>query len=93
MEGDILTASPGNENADVMNSCIYLWVIGEKMGQELNVGNPRDLTCYHKGKKRFMQRFLDYIIILELMEMSKLAIFKEKLNDLLGKMILKEGGI
>lgn len=92
VEGDILTASPGNENVDVMNSCIYLWVIGEKMGQELNVGNPRDLTCYHKGKKRFLQKYLDYIIILELMEMSKLAIFKEKLNGLLSNMTLKEGG-
>ncbi len=92
LEGEILTASPGNENVDVINSCIYLWVIGEKMGQELNIGIPRDLTCYHKGKKRFMQKCLDYLIILDLMEMSKLAIFKEKLNELLGRMTLKEGG-
>jgi hypothetical protein len=73
-----------------MNSCIYLWVIGEKMGQELDIGNPRDLTCYHKGKKRFIQKYLDYLIILDLIEMSKLAIFKEKLNELLDNMSLKE---
>jgi DNA-binding response OmpR family regulator len=92
LEGEVLTASPGKENSDVMNSCIYLWVIGEKMGQELDIGYPRDLTCYHKGKKRFMQKYLDYIIILELMEISKLAIFKEKLNELLGKLAENEGG-
>lgn len=91
-QGDILKASQENYNADIMNSCIYLWAIGEKIGDEFNAGVPRDLTCYHKGKKRFIQKYLDYIIILELMEISKLSIFKEKLNELLDKMSLKKGG-
>ncbi|MCU0285092.1 MAG: response regulator [Acidobacteria bacterium] len=91
-EGDIIMASQDNYNPDIMNSCIYLWVIGEKMGHEFNAGMPKELTCYHKGKKRFIQRCLDYIVILELIEISKLSIFKEKLNELFDKMILKKGG-
>ncbi|HLP48031.1 MAG TPA: response regulator [Candidatus Deferrimicrobium sp.] len=91
-DGDIIMASDSNYNPDIMNSCIYLWVIGEKMGHEFNAGTPRDLTCYHKGKKRFIQKYLDYIIILDLVEISKLSIFKEKLNELFDKMILKKGG-
>lgn len=90
--GDIVLSSQGDYNVDIMNSCIYLWVIGEKMGNEFNAGTPRALTCYHKGRKRFIQKFLDYIVIIELMEISKISIFKEKLNELFDKVILKKGG-
>lgn len=91
-QGDIVLASQGDYNPDIMNSCIYLWIIGEKMGIEFNGGASKGLTCYHKGKKRFIQKFLDYIIIIELMEISKISIFKEKLNELFDKVILNNGG-
>lgn len=79
-EGEILTASTGNFNEDVLNSSFYLWVIGDKLGDDLKLGKPANFICHFKAGKRLIKKYKDYIIILELTKMTKTLAFKEKLN-------------
>jgi hypothetical protein len=81
--GDVHLASPENYNEEVLNLSIYLWVIGDKTGENLNLGEPANLMCYLKGKRRFIRKYKDFIIIIELTEMTKCSAFKEKLNRLI----------
>lgn len=81
--GDVQLASPENYNEEVLNFSIYLWVIGDKTGDDLNLGEPANLTCHLKGKRRFIRKYKDFIIILELTEMTKCSAFKEKFNQLI----------
>ena len=81
--GDVHLSSPENYNEEVLNFSIYLWVIGDKTGADFNLGEPANLTCYLKGKRRFIRKYKDLIIILELTEMTKCSAFKEKLNELI----------
>ncbi|NIM12566.1 MAG: response regulator [Candidatus Aminicenantes bacterium] len=79
-EGEMLTASTGNYNEDVLNSSFYLWVIGDKIGDDLKLGKPANFICHFKAGKRLIKKYKDYIIILELTKMTKTLVFKEKLN-------------
>jgi two-component system response regulator VanR len=80
--GEFLMASPKEYNENVLNLGVYLWVIGDKTGVELKLGQPTSLVCCCKGKKRLIRKYRDLILILELKEMTKFAAFKEKLNEL-----------
>lgn len=84
-KGDVLLASPESYNEDILNSSIYLSVIGDKFGEDLNLGEPANLICYLKSKKRLIQKYSDFIVIMELTKMTKYSVFKEKLNTLLAK--------
>ncbi len=87
--GEVLIASPQNHNIEEsVNPFIYLWTIGETLGNEFNFKEPSQLICQYKNKKKFVKRYLDFIIILELSEMTKCSAFKEKLNELLDKLFL-----
>jgi len=88
-EGDVLKASSEEYNEIVLNSSIYLWVIGNKIGDALKLGNPGNLIYYRKERKRFIHKFRDYILIFDLTEMTKFSAFKEKLNELLDKLIFE----
>lgn len=85
-KGDVLTASPEDYNEDVLNSSIYLSIIGDKFGNDLNLGEPANLICYLKSKKRLIQKYSDFIVIMELTKMTKYSVFKEKLNTLLANL-------
>jgi hypothetical protein len=90
-QGDVLMASPRDYNENVLNLGIYLWVIGDKTGGDLNLGEPANLVCCCKGKKRFIRKYSDLIVLLELKEMTKFSVFKEKLNALFAKASLEMG--
>ena len=85
-KGEVLKASPEDYNEDVLNSSIYLSVIGDRFGNDLNLGESSNLICYLKNKKRLIQKYSDYIVIMELTKMTKYSVFKEKLNTLLAKL-------
>jgi DNA-binding response OmpR family regulator len=88
-EGDVLTASPVEYNEDVLNSSIYLNIIGDKLGTDLNLGIPASLICYLKSRKRLIRKLADFIVIMELTKMTKYSVFREKFNELLDKITLK----
>ncbi|MCI0470393.1 MAG: DUF4388 domain-containing protein, partial [Candidatus Aminicenantes bacterium] len=88
-EGEILKASAENYNELVLNSSIYLWVIGNKISEALRLGKTANMVYYRNAKKRIIQRFDDYIVILDLTAITKFAIFKKKLTELLDKLVLK----
>jgi len=83
--GEMLMASPKDYNENVLNLGVYLWVLGDKTGVELKLGQPTTLVCSCKGKKRLIRKYRDLILILELKEMTKFPVFKEKLNELFAK--------
>lgn len=87
-EGEILSASSENYNEVVLNSSIYLWVIGNKISEALKLGRPGNLIYYRNAKKRFIQKFKNYIFIFDLTGITKFAIFKKKLTELLDKLVL-----
>jgi hypothetical protein len=66
--------------------------VGEQMRIDFNAGELKNLTCFLKGKKLFIQKYKDFIFIIELVEMTKLTAFKDKLTDVIEKMSLKVGG-
>jgi CheY-like chemotaxis protein len=80
-EGEMLTASTGNYNEAVLNSSFYLWVIGDKIGNDLKLGKPVNFICHFKSGKRLIKKYKDYLIILELTKMTKTLVFKEKLTE------------
>lgn len=88
-EGEILKASSEEYNEIVLNSSIYLWVIGNKIGDALKLGRPGNLIYYRQAKKRFIHKYRDYILIFDLTEMTKFSAFKQKLNELLDKLIFE----
>jgi len=88
-KGEVYMASPENYNEDILNSSIYLSVIGDRFGEDLNLGAPGNLICYFKNKKRLIQKYSDFIVIMELTKMTKYSVFKEKLNTLLAKLGLR----
>ena len=87
-EGEILKASPKNVNEVALNSSIYLWVIGNKISEALKLGKPGNIIYYRSAKKRFIHKFKEYILIFDLTEITKFAVFKKKLYELLDKLIL-----
>ena len=70
-----------------MNSSIYLWVIGSQFGSEFNLGEPTNLIYYLKTRKMLIQKYQDYIIILNLIDIVKFPVFKRKLYELFNRMI------
>lgn len=91
-DGDVLSASPAEYNEDVLNSSIYLNIIGDKLGADLNLGIASSLICHLKSKKRLIRKFADFIVIMELTKMTKYSVFKEKFHELLDKITLKLEG-
>jgi len=89
--GELLTASSKDYNENVLNLGVYLWVIGDKTGVELKLGQPSNLVCCCKGKKRLIRKYKDLIFILELKEMTKFSVFKEKLNELFANVAWEKG--
>ncbi len=87
-KGEILTASSKNYNEDVLNASIYLWVIGVRFGNEFKMGEPANLIYYLKTRKRLIYKYNDYIIILDLTEITKFSAFKKKLDELFNRLIL-----
>lgn len=88
-EGEILKASSENYNELILNSSIYLWVIGNKISDALHLGKTGSMVYYRSAKKRFIQKFGDFIFILDLTAITKFAIFKKKLTELFDKLVLK----
>jgi DNA-binding response OmpR family regulator len=90
-EGEMLIASTGNSKEDVLKSSFYLWVIGDKIGDDLKLGKPANFICQFKSGKRLINKYKDYIIILELTKMTKTLVFKEKLNKLFNQLTWQIG--
>lgn len=84
-EGRIHAASSQNYNENTINSCIYLWVIGVELGSKFSMGAPINLIYYLKSKKVLIQKYQDYLIILNLTGAVKFSGFKKKLYDLFNK--------
>ena len=87
-KGAIFTASSKNYNEDVLNASIYLWVIGSRLGNEFKMGKPTNLIYYLKTRKRLIYKYNDYIIILDLTEITKFSAFKKKLDELFNRLVL-----
>jgi len=85
-EGEVLAASE-DYNEDVLNSSIYLWIIGDKIQNLLHTGKPVDLVYYRNDKKRLIQRYGNHVIILDLSEITRFSSFKEKLKELLNQLV------
>ena len=80
-EGEVRASSPGVYEEEVLSSSLYLWVIGDRMKNDLDLGELANLTCHFKNRKRLIRKYNDLIIILELMGLTKFSVFKEKLNE------------
>jgi CheY-like chemotaxis protein len=87
-KGEVLASSPENYDKDVLNSNIYLWLIGDTLKNALDCHELHNVIINLKNKKRFIRSYKDYLIILNLAEMTKFSFFKEKLNE----EIMKIGG-
>jgi predicted regulator of Ras-like GTPase activity (Roadblock/LC7/MglB family) len=87
MDGGIHMASSEKYNENTINSCIYLWVTGSQLGGEFNMGRPANLVYYMKNKKMLVQRYGDYLIILNLIDIAKFAAFKKKLYELFNRIM------
>ena len=85
IEGRIHKASSENYNENTINSCIYIWVVGGQLGNKFNMGEPVNLIYYLKTKKVLIQKYKDYLIILNLTKVTKFSAFKKKLYDLFNK--------
>ncbi len=85
MEGRIHMASSDNYNENMINSSIYLWIVGTQFGSEFNMGEPANLIYYLKTRKRLIQKYDEYLIILNLMDITKFPVFKSKLYELINK--------
>lgn len=82
MDGIIHMASWENYTDAEINSCIFLLTIGEKMGDNLNIGAPINVTYYLKSKKTYIFKFEEFVIIIILKEVTKVATLKKKLEQL-----------
>jgi hypothetical protein len=87
MEGRIHMASTENYDENTINSSIYLWVTGSRFGSEINMGEPANLIYYLKTRKMLVQKYNDYLIILNLIDIAKFPVFKRKLYDLFNRII------
>ncbi|MCP5102740.1 MAG: hypothetical protein GY950_05155 [bacterium] len=87
MEGGIHMASSDNYNESTINSCIYLWVVGSQLGDEFNMGEPGNLVYYLKNRKMLIQKYHDYLIILNLIDIAKFPVFKRKLYELFNRIM------
>jgi len=87
MEGRIHMASTENYDENTINSSIYLWVTGTRFGSEINMGEPANLIYYLKTRKMLVQKYNDYLIILNLIDIAKFPVFKRKLYDLFNRII------
>lgn len=88
-EGEVLSSSSENYKEEILNSSLYLWVIGTHLGAEFKMGAPTGLVYYRKARKRLLHEFQDYVMILDLMEITKFSAFKKKLPALLSKLVLE----
>ncbi len=82
MEGRIHAASSDNYNDNTINSCIYLWVIGSQFGSKFKMGEPVNLINCLKTRKRLIQKYKDFLIVLNLIDIAKFSAFKRKLYEL-----------
>jgi len=80
--GDVLLASPKEDSEEVLNSSVYLWLIGNTSGNDLRMGAPGNLMCHFKTGKRLIRRYKDLIMIIDLTEIARLSTFKTKLDIL-----------
>lgn len=87
LEGRIHMTSTENYNENTINSCIYLWVTGTQVGGEFGMGQPNNLVYYLKKRKILIQKYNDYLIILNLIDIAKFSVFKRKLYDLFNRVI------
>jgi len=87
LEGGIHMASTENYNESTINSCIYLWVTGGQLGNQFNMGEPANLIYYLKNKKMLIQKYNDYLIILNLIDIAKFPVFKRKLYELFNRVM------
>lgn len=87
IEGRIHMASSENYNESTINSSIYLWVTGSRFGSEFNMGEPTNLIYFLKNRKMLIQKYHDYLIILNLIDIVKFPVFKRKLYDLFNRII------
>jgi hypothetical protein len=87
LEGRIHMASTENYNENMINSSIYLWVLGTQFGDEFNMGEPANLIYYLKTRKMLIQKYNDYLIILNLIDITKFSVFKRKLYELFNRII------
>ena len=87
MEGRIHMASSENYNENTINSSIYLWVTGTQFGGEFNMGEPGNLIYYLKTRKMLIQKYHDYLIILNLIDIAKFPAFKRKLYELFNRIM------
>lgn len=87
LKGKIHLASTENYNENTVNASIYLWVVGSRLGGEFKMGEPSSLIYYLKTRKILIQKYKDYIIILNLNAAIKFPDFKKKLYELLNREI------
>ena len=87
LEGGIHMASTENYNESTINSCIYLWVTGGQLGEQFNMGEPANLIYYLKNKKMLIQKYNNYLIILNLIDIAKFPVFKRKLYELFNRVM------
>jgi hypothetical protein len=87
MEGRIHMTSSENYDENTINSGIYLWVTGSQFGSQFNMGEPNNLIYYLKTRKMLIQKYNEYLIILNLIDIAKFPVFKRKLYDLFNRVI------
>jgi hypothetical protein len=87
MEGRIHMTSSENYDENTINSGIYLWVTGSQFGSQFNMGEPTNLIYYLKTRKMLIQKYNEYLIILNLIDIAKFPVFKRKLYDLFNRVI------
>jgi len=91
LEGRIHTSSSGDVSESTVNSCIYLWITGSSLGLEFKMGEPMNFVYNLKGRKKLIQRYGNYLFILDLMEKTKFQVFKKNLYQLLNREIQPNG--
>lgn len=83
MEGKVYISSSPDFDENLINVCIYLWIIGTQVGTEFKTGEPVNVIHYQKSKKILIVKYKNHILILQLTESTKFAVFKKRLSQLL----------
>jgi len=87
MEGRIHMTSSENYHENTINSSIYLWIIGSQFGSQFNLGEPGNFIYYQKTRKMLIQKYNDYLLILNLVDIVKFPDFRRKLYERFNRMI------
>jgi hypothetical protein len=83
-QGKIYKSSQKNFDETLINTCLYLLTIGSNLGNSFNIGVPTFVFNNLKSRKTTIFKYEEFVIILNLKEVSKYFALKQRIVKLFG---------